>query len=149
MTDKRVCIRHARLDDWEPLTKLIAKMVVDHSKFDPMTNTTVVGEGILHGIRSNEAVFVAEHEEELRGYVAWVHLPLSPAGLVSGLGTYVEPEYRKVGVSKLLRDAATDFCKRKGYCVVQGVAHIDNEAGLQSSLANGFYITGHLVSKNL
>ena len=149
MSEEGVCIRLATVGYWNPLSQLIAKMLVEHAKFDPLSNTMVVGEGILHGVKTNEAVFVAEKDNKFVGYVAWVHLPLSPEGLVSGLGTYVEPDFRGSGVSEKLRNAATDFCKRKGYTTIQGVAHVDNEGGIESSLKNGFEVTGYLVSKRL
>lgn len=149
MSQSDYCIRLATLNDWNALSALVAKMLVEHSSFDPLNSPSMVGEGILHGLRTNEAVFVAEKEGKLCGYVAWVHFPLSPEGLVSGLGTYVEPEFRKEKLSERLRQEATDFCKRKGYTTIQGVAHKDNEAGLQSSLKNGFSVAGYLVTKSL
>ena len=149
MTVDDYCIRQATLNDWTALAGLVAKMLVEHSSFDTMSSPSTVGEGILHGLRTNEAVFVAEKDGKFHGYVAWVHFPLSPEGLVSGLGTYVEPEFRKKGLSEKLREAATAFCKRKGYTTIQGVAHKDNKAGLESSLKNGFSVAGYLVSKRL
>jgi len=143
-----VVIRQATIDDWNSLAALIAQMNFDHSqKFDPINSIHLVGEGILHGIRTNEAVYVAELDNKMVGYCAWVHLPLSPEGLVNGYGTYVDEAHRGKKISEKLRASATKHCKLLGYDTIQGVAHLDNDAGLQSSLRNGFEIKGHLLQK--
>jgi GNAT superfamily N-acetyltransferase len=149
MSSAEVQVRRATLADWDVLSRLMAKMLVGHTKFEPLSSPEAVAAGVMQGLKTDEAVFLAETSSGPVGYIAWVCFPLSPPGLVSGLGTYVEPEFRGKGVSAQLRDAAEEFCKSKGATVVQGVVHVDNESGLESSLRRGFKVTGHLLSKSL
>jgi GNAT superfamily N-acetyltransferase len=142
-------IRQAGLQDWESLSRLIAECAAEHSGFNGVNDAQLAHDGILHGVRTGEAVFVAEEGGVPVGYVAWVHFPLSPEGHVSGLGTFVSRDFRRQGISKKLRDAAVQHCKRKGYSRIEGVAHVDNDAGLSSSIDKGFKIVGYLVSKEI
>ena len=100
-----------------------------------------------HGIDNNEAVFIAEDDGKIVGYVAWVHLPGNARGHVEGCGTFVKPELRRTGLSKKLRTYAIMHAKSKGYHTVRGVASKTNEAALASVLKSGFNVVGIMVER--
>jgi hypothetical protein len=145
-----VRIRLALTDDLDSLRELVAKASEElHETFDTPRMDDLIMVGITHGIRSGEAVVVAEQMGEIIGYCAWVHLPGLPPGVVEGLGTYVLPMARKDYVSHDMRVYATDHARRMGYQYVRGEVALNNEAGLKSALANGFEISGYVIRKEL
>ena len=64
-----------------------------------------------------------------------------------GFGTYVLPEFRRMGFAKELRARAFEIAKAQGYERFQGVAY--GQAAIDSALAMGSEALGVLVSKNL
>lgn len=98
------------------------------------------------GISQGEAVVVAEQSSgDVVGFCAWVGLPLTPPGLVSGLGTYVLPEYRGDHVCHSMRQFAADHCRTLGYKRVRGELALENEAGRVSSEKEGFRVVAQIV----
>jgi GNAT superfamily N-acetyltransferase len=104
---------------------------------------------IKHGVENGEAIFVADVDGELVGFVAWTGLPNAADGEAVGFGTYVVPEYRRRGISNALRWAAREHCQKLGYKFVTGTAMTGNTAGLQSVEALGFEIIGYEVRLKL
>lgn len=105
---------------------------------------------ITIGIRHGEAVYVAESDQRLVGYVAWVGgLPGVPKGTVLGAGTYVRPEFRRMGISAELRDVALRHCREMGYARVRGEAAASNVAGIESCEKLGFRTVALLMEVEL
>jgi GNAT superfamily N-acetyltransferase len=110
--------------------------------------------GMLAAERGEPCLVVVHRyvENGILGYTLWCELP-NPLGLdfrgrvLHGLGTYVKPEARKLGVSHFLRNEAERQAQVLGFTKVVGVAYHD--AGLQSVLARGYRPCGTQVEKVL
>lgn len=143
-------IREAAFEDWNELARMIEDSNRElSSKYDVPDYTRAHLAVVYEAIRSFGGVFVAESAGKLLGYIAWVAPPEYPKGVVEGLGTYVVPDERKNGVSRLLREAAIRYHRENGGERVFGVAHAGNQAGLESSLSEGFEVVGQLVRLKL
>jgi GNAT superfamily N-acetyltransferase len=84
------------------------------------------------------------------GLVVWKGQPVDTTidGKVCyGLGTVVAPHARRQGVSRLLRDRATQIARERGYTVVFGAAYAKD--ALQACIDAGFHIVGVMVEKPL
>lgn len=138
-------IRLATTDDLEALRGLVEAYTEETAQHGTERQPALLLDAILYGIRSDEAVVVAEQFDDVVGFCAWVHLPMSPDGKVEGLGTYVTPEWRLDHVSERMRQAARAHAVKRGYRYVDGVAADGNEAGLRSVLNMGFRAVGVLV----
>jgi GNAT superfamily N-acetyltransferase len=113
------------------------------------TNLQLVFDGVRYALQNDDAVYLAFDGDRPVGVVAWTHTPLAAEGAVVGFGTYVVPQYRRQGIQRRLRAAATDHCRQKHYKTVEGVVSENNVAGLQSALDDGFEVVGYLVRKTL
>jgi len=140
-------IRLANTDDIEALRPLVGAYSIETAAQGTERNDELLLDAILYGIRAGEAVVVAEQFDELIGWCAWVHLPLSPPGKVEGLGTYVVDGMRQEYVSRDLRKFAEEHARGRGYRYVEGCAANDNVAGFQSVMRLGFKVVGQLVRK--
>lgn len=67
--------------------------------------------------------------------------------ICAGLGTFVIPSHRRQHVAVILRTAAAEIARERGYQVVDGEVY--SEAGLRSSIAAGFVVSGQHVSLRL
>jgi GNAT superfamily N-acetyltransferase len=119
------------------------------SKYGRGESIQLVFDVLRYALQNDDAVFLAFDGDWAVGAVAWTHTPLARDGVAVGVGTFVRPEYRRSDVSRKLRQAASDYCKEKGYTSVEGVVAEGNVAGLQSALDNGFKVVGYLVEKQL
>lgn len=91
------------------------------------------------GAERGEPVLVAMDGDRLVGFILWVsmHAGLKLRGRVlHGLGTWVDPEYRRKGVATELRATALTMARLADFSRVIGTAF--TEAGEASALANGF-----------
>lgn len=138
-------IRLATTDDVEQLRELVVAYGEEVEERGTERNDALLLDAIVYGVRAGEAVVVAEHLEDIVGWCAWVHLPMSPRTKCEGLGTYVTPEWRHDGVSRKLRDFAERHATALGYRYVDGCAAEDNIAGFESVMRMGFRVIGRLV----
>lgn len=143
-------IRRATDDDWVDIMMLYqgANDEID-ATFGRGANMALIADGVKYALQNDDAVFLAEDDGKVVGVVAWTHTPLCKPAQCVGFGTFVRPRYRRQGVSKMLREAASAWCVSKGYASVEGIAAVTNVAGLRSVLADGFTIVGYLVEKKL
>lgn len=144
-------IRKATRDDWAEVMELYTQCNHEiDERFGGGVNMALLFDGLEHAFQNDDAVYLAWHDDRVAiGVVAWTHTPLCKEGQCVGFGTYVKPEFRHQGVASMLRECASDHCRRKGYKTIQGVAAVTNVAGLGSVLADGFWIVGYLVEKKL
>lgn len=148
--ERILIIRPATKFDLIPLKHLVFALGKELSdKFDYPDMSPLTWEGIKIGIDQMQAVYVAQNEKGLVGFVAWVALPGFPPGIVNGFGTYVMPEYRRTSVSENLRQMARSHCRVLGYKSVLGVTAAGNEAGIRSVEELGFKEVGRLYRLEL
>lgn len=141
-------IRKATFGDLATIRPLVRAASEELSaRFGAFDCTDVIVAGVANAIVAGDAVYVAMEDSQVVGWVAWSFVP--SARFAVGLGTYVMPEWRRRGISKRLRDAAEEHCRRQGALVVSGVVAKGNVAALQSCLAEGFAVVGVAVEKEL
>jgi GNAT superfamily N-acetyltransferase len=106
----------------------------------------------LQAAGRGEPCLVATVEGEIAAYTLWCELP-NPLGLdfrqrvLHGLGTYVCPAYRGVGLSHHIRNVAEAQGGRLGFDKVVGIAYHD--AGLSAVRSRNYQVTGTQVEKEL
>lgn len=122
-------------------------MFTETEQYGHRPSPAIVERLLNEALLGGRPVFVAEVDEALVGVSAWVQSPMSSE--VLGLGTYVEPDHRKVGLSAKMREAATNYWTAAGATVISGSVDLGNEAGLLSSQRNGFVTAGYIVEKKL
>lgn len=146
-----VKIRPAVKEDWPAIVALVRQAVAElEGRFGIPDVSEVMSPLIAQGIELGEAVYVADVDGAVVGYVAWVgHVPGIPKGRAIGLGTYVDPQHRRRHLSDELRAAASARCRELGYVAVRGEAHVDNEAGLRSCERLGFKPVAVVVELDL
>jgi len=81
----------------------------------------------------------------------WCEMPQSPVdgtdeSSVFGWGAYTHPSYRRLGVSRSLRERAILDLREMGISEVAGSVMLSNKAGIESSRAVGFRPTQILGS---
>ncbi|HVG25009.1 MAG TPA: GNAT family N-acetyltransferase [Thermoanaerobaculia bacterium] len=121
-----VLVRKAERTDLPALGQLGAMLMRTHYAFDPQ-RFLAAGKGAESGYASflgslldsgDDAVFVAEQEGEVTGYVYAALEPLSwkelrgPAGFIHDVA--VTEEARRAGVATKLMDAATAWLRERG-----------------------------------
>lgn len=141
-------IRLATSDDMPVLTKLVGFAAAEMAVHGTERDDAVYVSAIRYGIATGEAVVVAEQDDEIVGYCAWVHMPASPPGKAEGLGTWTFAPYRREHVARDMRRFAEEHAAAIGCRYVDGVVADGNEAGLQSALRAGFRVVGVLVRKD-
>ena len=104
---------------------------------------------IKHGVENGEAIFVADVDGELVGFVAWTGLPNAADGEAVGFGTYVGSRVSAQGHIQCPALGSKEHCQKLGYKFVTGTAMTGNTAGLQSVEALGFEIIGYEVRLKL
>ena len=108
--------------------------------------------GMIRAAAGDPCLVSTSGTGRLQAYTLWVDLP-NPLGLdygsriLYGLGTYVEPALRRLGVSDQLRDAAEAMARAQGFDKIVGTVY--HTAGAASCLRRGFRVTGQLVEKVL
>ena len=143
-------IRLATHDDLPEIARaLVAASDEMEHKYGTARMDVTIMQAIEHGVATDQAVIVAFEGSVLVGWCAWVILPGGPNGCAHGLGTWVRPGCRELGISKKLRTLAAAKAKSCGATHVVGTVDEGNAAGLRSSLAEGFDVIGTVVRKAL
>lgn len=136
-------IRQANVDDWQNLLDAIHRCCVELTeKYDSPDMEPVISQGAAFGLIQKQGIFLAEMDKRLIGFCIWVRLENLPPGMVLGMGTWVDPEHRREGVSQELRQAAVTYWRENGAEYVIGTAAAQNIAGLKSVESEGFRVTG-------
>jgi L-amino acid N-acyltransferase YncA len=141
-------IRKATEEDWPALRKMVGWLDKENTARGQDSVRTEIVAGMLHAYNTGQEIVVAEFDGgELKGFCAWVQLPMTGKDAM-GLGTYVWPEsLRRTGIGRSMREMAERLLVARGVRAVVGVAAAGNDAGLVSCLADGFRITGYVVKK--
>lgn len=88
--------------------------------------------------------------DKLVAYTLWGRMP-SDLDVVSktcaAMGTYVAPEYRRKGVSQVIRSHAIALAKRAGYDRILGSTY--DPGGHEATERVGFKVIGSLVERKL
>lgn len=143
-------VRAADFSDWNQLAAMVeASNREMAAKYDAPDYTRAHLSVCMAALREYGGLFVAEKDDILVGYIAWVSPPDFPVGVVEGLGTYVLPEFRKTGVAAELRAEAVEWHRKRGGTRVFGVVNKGNVAGLAASVADGFEVVGLLMRKDI
>ena len=142
-------IRLATRDDLPTLVKLVGFATAEIERKFGTPRVAAHMKCIEYGINAGDAVVVAEQNGDIVGWCAWVALPETPEGYVSGLGTWTFEPYRHEHVARDMRKFAAEHCRKRGHKFVTGIAAVGNDAGLKSCLAMGFKVTGYEVALDL
>lgn len=142
-------VRLATAKDAEPLWVLVKEYVDEHAAMGAPISEALLAIGITYGIKHGEAVVVAQEDDDLIGFVAWVNMPPAAEGEVIGFGTYVRGDYRGCGISAQMRELAKEQCRKQGHKYVTGTALLDNVAGIHSACALGFEVVGYALRCDL
>ena len=129
--------------------EMVDSMFRDTEEYGHRPTPDIVESLLNTALLSGQSIFVAEIDGELAGLCAWVMSPALQYGEVLALGTYVEPGYRKTGVSAQMRKAATAYWTDAGAKVITGSVDLGNDAGMLSMQSNGFSTTAYLMEKKL
>ena len=104
--------------------------------------------GMAYGIEKHQAVVVATDAEiaPIIGFVAWVWFDdVSSPGAVEGLGTWVHPWFRKLGIGGDMRKLARATALAAGRRYVTGVVAHGNESGRKAAESLGMSCVGYLM----
>jgi GNAT superfamily N-acetyltransferase len=142
-------IRAATSRDFWRIREMIREMFADVSAYGHRDSSGVVIHMVENAIQAGQKIFVGEWDDKVVGICAWVQSPSTPGGEVLGLGTFVEANFRRMGISSDLRDAATDYWKAEGASHISGTVDIGNTPGLDSAIEHGFAFSGFIVEKQL
>lgn len=141
-------IRRATREDFPRLSLLADLLSAEHEARGEAPIAHVVKGGFLAAFDLDVPVWVwvSDLADLVGAFCLW--LPTA-SGRAQGLGTYVQPQWRRRGISPALREKAEESMAALGQTSVEGVAVIGNEAGLMSALKQGFRVVGYLVRKEL
>ena len=144
-------IRPATLDDWSELAALIEALNVEERTKFGMPDFTRVHLETVHAmlVAGLGGVFVAEYDEHLVAFSAWVSFPQFPTGYVEGIGAYVAPEYRRGKVAHELGVAAMNHFAAEDGTFVHGRVYLANEPSVARCLAEGAEIIGLLIRRRI
>ena len=138
-------IRLATPQDSKQLWALAEDYLAGQKKLGVPDQRKVLSLTIAYGLKHGEAIVVAEDDGCLCGFLAWTGMPDAAEGEVLGMGTYVAPAFRRLGISRQMRDFAKDYCRAKGYSFVSGAVRGDNRAGIESAKRSGAKVIGYLL----
>jgi GNAT superfamily N-acetyltransferase len=143
-----IVVRAATSHDISRIREMIREMFTEVSAYGHRDSSAVVISMVEDAIHAGQKVFVSDNGDNIVGVCAWVQLP-DANGEVLGLGTFVESESRRFGISSGLRSAAVDYWKERGATHIAGTVDVGNMAGLASATEQGFELTGFIVEKQL
>lgn len=136
-------IRQLEAAEWPALKKLIRAASTELENFGTPNMAEALINLVYTGMAAGQPIWVVDDGGKLVGYCAWLMLPGTPGGMVTGAGTYVAPDYRRKSLSRELRSAAADYWRANGGKYVRGTVASGNEAGRLA--LEGFQIVGHEV----
>lgn len=100
-----------------------------------------VDETFLPAAGRGEPVLIAWQDKKAVGALFWViqDFPFQVRWKQAmGYGTYIDPDWRRQGVGKQLRQQGLKMLKELGVEVLLGMAHVDNRGGVESTIGKGF-----------
>jgi GNAT superfamily N-acetyltransferase len=125
-------IRKATTGDTAAIAKLSTQLGYPISEQDTETNITTISQN------ENEVILVAVHEE----VVGWIHL-FHTTRLESGPfceigGMVVDNHHQRLGIGRMLVEAAKKWCGTKGYSVLRVRSNVKRAAAHHFYLQTGF-----------
>ena len=138
-----IIVRRALRADAPILGTFASRLDRDISEYRRSTriDPVIFAVGIRDGIDHADPVLIAEVSGAPIGSLVWIRAtpgPSVPKNCLAAMGTYVLPEWRKKGVSKLLREAAFEIARKKRYECIIGTCHTQNAAGVASLKGQGW-----------
>lgn len=131
-------IRPAKRDDLQTLHKMIEALAYFHGELPSITQQNLAQ--LLFTPNPDITILVAEHDDELVGYVALFPLVTLQFGR-RGLKLhhmFVAERHRSKGIGRLLIETAIALAKSGDYNYLSVGTHPDNIAAQDIYLANGF-----------
>jgi GNAT superfamily N-acetyltransferase len=107
----------------------------------------MVGRVFMPAIKNGDPVLLAFVRHQVAGVIFWVRNGMSVDTAV-GYGTYVCPEFRRLGVGKKLREQASDELRKLGVKRCIGFVHFNNPLAAAST-EHGYEKIGYLIEKKL
>lgn len=144
-------IRPATLEDWTDLAILIEAMNVEERVEFGMPDFTRLHLDTVHLIIASGlgGVFVAEDDNEIVAFSAWVSFPTFPVGYVEGIGAYTTPSLRRSKVAHELGVAAMNHFAAQGGEYVYGRVYFANEPSMARCFAEGAEKIGYLIRRKI
>lgn len=119
----------ATIEDLEEITEMSMKFVetTRYSDYADIETIQSLIKKIITG-EQNQAILLIEPG---KGFLAGMSSPfaLGPHLLASEIAWWVEPEYRKAGVGKLLMEAFEYWAKEKAGCTMVSMAVLGDDPG--------------------
>lgn len=141
-------IRELEAGEWPRLCEMIRAASLELERYGTPRYDEALIALVHRSLMDCQPVFVAVEDGRPVGYCAWVKVPGTPEGLITGAGTYVDPEHRRRGLAKELRAAAADHWRERGARCVRGTVAPGNDAA-REALGSDWSVVGLEMEKVL